>query len=58
MPTNAITVKVSTAGAAPSVGSPDLIKPLPWTPLQPFVLERELSNYPNKAFVKQLISNL
>jgi len=45
-------------GAAHSVCSPGLIKPLPWTPIRPFVLERELSNYPNKAFVRQLIDNL
>jgi len=33
-------------------------KPLPWTPMQPFILEWELSNYPDKAFVEQLIHNL
>ena len=31
---------------------------MPWTPLRPFVLERELSHHPNKAFVKQLINDL
>ena len=35
-----------------------LPKPTPWTPLRPFILERELSNHPNKAFVKQLINDL
>ena len=59
MPTNAIVVEVITRpGAAHSVGSPDLDKPLPWTSIRPFILERELSNYPNKAFVRRLINNL
>ena len=39
-------------------GSPVLVKPLPWTPLRPFILERKLCNYPDKVFVKQLIDNL
>ena len=59
MPTNATAVEVTTLpGAAHSVGSPDLNIPLPWTPIRPFILERELSNYPNKAFVRWLINNL
>ena len=33
-------------------------KPTPRTPLRPFVLEHELSNHPNKYFVKQLINDL
>ena len=33
-------------------------KPLPWTPIRPFILEWELSNYPDKAFVEQLIHDL
>ena len=28
------------------------------SPLRPFIIERELSNYPDKAFVQQLISDL
>jgi len=43
-------------GAAPCWGSPELIKPPPWTPLQPFILE--LWNYPDRVFVRQLIDNL
>jgi len=39
-------------------GSSSLIKPPPWTPLQPFILERELRNYPDRVFVIQLIDNL
>ena len=35
-----------------------LSKPTPWTPLQPFILERELSNHPDKAFVMRLINDL
>ena len=35
-----------------------IFKPLPWTPLRPFTLERELSNHPDKVFVRQLIDNL
>ena len=46
------------SGAASPAGSPGVNKPLPWTPLRPFVLERELSNHPNKAFVRRLINNL
>ena len=33
-------------------------KPKPWTPIQPFILKRELSDYPDKAFVEQLIYDL
>ena len=32
-------------------------KPTPWTPLQSFILERELSDHPDQAFVKQLIND-
>ena len=39
-------------------GSPVLVKPPPWTPLRPFILERELCNYPDKVFVRQLIDSL
>jgi len=39
-------------------GSSVLIKPLPWTPLRPFIIERKLSNYPDQVFVRQLIDNL
>ena len=45
-------------GAVPCRGSPDLTKPLPWTPLRPFILEHELRNYPDRVFVRQLIDNL
>ena len=41
---------------APTKGA--CIRPLPWTLLQPFMLEWELSNHPDKAFVRQLIDNL
>ena len=33
-------------------------KPKPWTPIRPFILKRELSDYPDKAFVEQLIYDL
>jgi len=46
------------SGVSHSVGSPGLVKPLPWTPIQPFVHERKLSNYSNKAFVRWLIDKL
>ena len=39
-------------------GMGPLFKPTPWTPLQPFVLERELSDHTDKAFVMQLINDL
>ena len=39
-------------------GSPVLVKPPPWTPLRPFILEHELRNYPDRVFVRQLIDNL
>ena len=45
-------------GAAWQRGSPVLVKPFPWTPLRLFMLERELCNYPDKVFVRQLIDNL
>ena len=35
-----------------------LSKPTPWTPLRPFILERELRNHPDNAFIKQLINDL
>ena len=43
-------------GSAPTRAVP-LIKLKPWTLLQPFILKRELSKHPNKAFVK-LIEHL
>ena len=33
-------------------------KPKPWTPIQLLILKRELSDYPDKAFVEQLIYDL
>ena len=33
-------------------------KPRPWTPIPSFLCERELSSYPDKVFVKQLIHDL
>ena len=33
-------------------------KPKSWTPIRPFILERKLSNHPNKAFVEELIHDL
>ena len=47
-----------TAPASAPAGTVWLTKPTPWTLLRPFILERELSNHPNKAFVKQLINDL
>ena len=44
--------------AAPPRGSSALSKPLPWTPLRPFILECELSDHPDRVFVRQLIDNL
>ena len=40
------------------VGTVTLSKLTPWTPLRLFVLEHELSNHPNQAFVKKLINDL
>ena len=40
------------------VGPDVLLKPQPWTPIRSFVLERELSNHPDKAFVRQLTHDL
>ena len=40
------------------VGLPTPLKSKPWTPIRPFILECELSNHPDKAFVKQLIYDL
>jgi len=58
-PKNVTAVEMTTrSGVAHSVSSPGLVKPLPWTPMQPFILEHKLSNYPNKALVRQLIDNL
>ena len=42
--------------AAPPRGNSGLSKPLPWTPLRPFILE--LSDHPDRVFVRQLIENL
>lgn len=64
-PANAQTVSLPTAvntaeptmleKAAPNaVGLPTPLKPQPWTPIRPFILEWELSNYPDKAFVSSL----
>ena len=47
-----------TAPASAPAGTVWLPKRTPCTPLRPFILERELSNHPNKAFVKQLINYL
>jgi len=55
--TSATSAEVTTlTGHAPRKGA--CTRPLPWTPLQPFILEWELSNHPDKAFVRQLIHNL
>ena len=59
MSTSATAVEVTTwSGPAYSTGSPYLDKPILWTLIRLFVLECELSNYPNKAFVRWLINNL
>ena len=50
-------VPATVRGFVPTGATPPF-KPKPWTPLRPFVLERELSNHPNKVFVKQLINDL
>ena len=54
-------VKYATPATAPGpvpTGIGPLSKPTPWTPLQPFILECELSNHPDNAFVKQLTNDL
>ena len=33
-------------------------RPQLWSPIQPFILEHELSFYPDKVFVRQLVHNL
>ena len=38
-----------------TVGLSTPAKPQSWTPIRPFILERELSDHPDKAFVRQLI---
>ena len=44
---------------AQPLGTPRLpIKSQPWTPIQLFLLERELSSHPNKVFVRHLINYL
>ena len=59
MPTSVVAVEATTRpSAALPVGSGGITKSLPWTPIRPFVLERELSNYPDKAFVRRLVDNL
>jgi len=53
------TVVETTQGqGSQSMGSLIPAKPLPWTPLWPFIFECELSNFPDKVFVRQLIDNL
>jgi len=42
---------------APCQGNSALSKSLPWTPLQLFIIKRELSNHPDKVFARQLIDN-
>ena len=59
--TSYTSVKYAAPATAPEpvpTGIGPLSKPTPWTPLPPFVLERELSNHPDSAFVKQLINDL
>ena len=41
-----------------TVGLSTPTKPHPWTPIRPFILECELSDHLNKAFVRQLIHDL
>lgn len=41
-----------------TVGLSTSLKPQPWTPIWPFMLKCELSNHPDKAFVRQLIYKL
>ena len=48
---------VTVPGPVPT-GTVPLSKPTPWTPLRPFILECDLSNHPDQAFVKRLINNL
>jgi len=50
-------VETTQGQGAKSMGSLVPAKPLPWTPLRPFILERELCNFPDKVFVRQLIDN-
>jgi len=51
-------VETTQGQGAQSMGCLVPTKPLPWTPLRPFILERELRNFPDKVFVRQLIDNL
>ena len=55
--TSVTTVEVTTLiGHAPRKGT--CTRPHLWTPLWMFILEWELSNHPDKAFVRQLIHDL
>ena len=49
-------VPTTVPGSAPT-GTVPLTKPTPWTLLRPFILEHELSNHPDQAFVKRLIND-
>ena len=48
----------ATVPASVPTGTVWLPKPTPRTLLRPFILERQLSNHPDKAFVKRLINDL
>ena len=61
--TASLVISVKTAGPTTLIktttpnGSIDpLAKLKPWTPIQSFILECELSNHPDKVFVKQLFT--
>ena len=41
-----------------TIGLSTPTKPQPWTPIRPFILECEVSDHPNKAFVRQLLHDL
>ena len=53
--TNASFVGLTTVPRSVPTGEALLNKPKPWSPVRSFILERELCNHPDKAFVKKLI---
>ena len=56
--TNASSAELTTVLSTAQTGAALLNKPKPWTPIRPFILERELCNHPDKAFVTKLIHDL
>ena len=56
--TNVSPAELTTVLSTVPIGAALLNKPKPWTPIRSFILERELCNYPDKAFVTKLIHDL